>query len=431
MGLVAIMIAQLQIEGYRWQMIPLYVVAVGLAIGDVLFVDREIPWANRLARGIFGVAGVLLAAVLAVVLPVPDLPVPSGPESIGTLTVELVDRERQEVYGERPGGPRRFVAQVWYPAQHDESAEPLPWHEDWEVVAPAMSRLLGLPSWFLNHTRYADSHGSTSLLPVDGNFPIVVYSHGWTGFRAIAINQIESLVSNGYIVIAPDHTYGAVATRIDEQVIEYDPNALPDEAEVTEEEYRAASEQLVATFAGDIVTILDELDRGENGRLAAITGAADVTRIGVYGHSAGGGAAVRVCLEDERCDAVLGQDPWVEPLPDEVIRDSATRPSLFMRSDVWRDTENDAVLRGIAGRSESVTYWVGIDGAGHNDFVVTPLLSPVASQLGLKGPIPAGRILPIIDNYLLGFFDVYLLGTGSAALDSVTFEEVSLEVINP
>jgi hypothetical protein len=51
--------------------------------------------------------------------------------------------------------------------------------------------------------------------------------------------------------------------------------------------------------------------------------------------------------------------------------------------------------------------------------------------LGLKGPIPAGRVVPIVDNYLLGFFDVFLLGTGSAAVDSVSVGEVALEVINP
>jgi hypothetical protein len=138
-----------------------------------------------------------------------------------------------------------------------------------------------------------------------------------------------------------------------------------------------------------------------------------------------------VCLEDERCDAVLGLDPWVEPFSDRVIKLPATRPALYMRSDEWRGNENDNLLRGIAGRSESITYWLGVEGAEHNDFVFTPLLSPIAAQLGLKGPIPAGRIIPIIDNYLLGFFDVFLLGTGSAALDNVSFEEVSVEVIAP
>ena len=74
---------------------------------------------------------------------------------------------------------------------------------------------------------------------------------------------------------------------------------------------------------------------------------------------------------------------------------------------------------------------MAIEGANGNDYLMTPLLTPFAAQFGLKGPIPAGRVITIVDNYLGGFFDVFLLGTGSAALDSVTFEEVSVSVFDP
>ena len=74
---------------------------------------------------------------------------------------------------------------------------------------------------------------------------------------------------------------------------------------------------------------------------------------------------------------------------------------------------------------------MGVEGASHNDFVIAPLISPFSTRLGFTGPIPAGRVIPIIDRYLVGFFDVYLLETGSAALDTASFEEVSVEVIRP
>jgi hypothetical protein len=290
---------------------------------------------------------------------------------------------------------------------------------------------MGLPSWFLDHTRYSLSHAGLSLPLAAGTFPVIIYSHGWEGVRTIALNQIEDLVSNGYIVIAPDHTYGAAATVLgDGEVVLQDDDALPDPAEVDQKTYDEAATTLVATFAGDLVTILNELDEGEDGAFSEIVAGADLNRIGLYGHSAGGGAVVKTCLADERCDAVLGMDPWVEPLTEEDLRLDMTKPALYMRSEGWVDTPNDALLRGIAARGASVTYWLGVEGAEHSDFVMTPLLSPVASQLGLKGPIPAGRIIPIIDNYLAGFFDVFLLGTGSAALDSVTFPEVSVTVID-
>ncbi len=436
-GIVTALLAVLfgfhwQIEGLRWQMIPLYGVALGLLIGDMIFVERTIHWSRRIARGVFGVAGVGLGSLLAFVLPVPELPIPSGPADIGTFTVELVDEEREEIYGPVPGGPRRLNVQVWYPADVPNGSQPGTWSDDWDVVAPALARNLGFPGWFLNHTRYVTSHSHSAVPVAEGIYPVIIYSHGWTGFRTIAVNQIEMLASNGYIVIAPDHTYGAIATRFEDgEVVEADLSALPDEEEVGADAYSEAAQQLVGVYADDIVSILDALDLGEEGPFMEVADRADLTRIGIYGHSAGGGAAIRACLQDERCGAVLGLDAWVEPIPDQLLALTASRPALFMRSDEWRGNDNDAVLRGIADRSAEVTYWLGIQGAGHNDFVVIPLFSPVADRLGLKGPIPAGRIIPIIDRYLLGFFDVFLLDTGSAALETASFPEVALEVIPP
>ena len=140
---------------------------------------------------------------------------------------------------------------------------------------------------------------------------------------------------------------------------------------------------------------------------------------------------VEVCLVDERCDAVLGLNALggADPRPNDCRVGDPTRPVHEIGRMAGR--ENDAVLRGIAERSENVSYWVGVEGANQNDFTITPLLSPVTEQLGLTGTIPAGRVIPIVDRYLLGFFDVFLLETGSAALDTASFDEVTVEVIRP
>jgi hypothetical protein len=242
---------------------------------------------------------------------------------------------------------------------------------------------------------------------------------------------METLASNGYVVVAVDHTYGAVATRLGDEVIEYDPAALPTREEVGDEAHLRAGDQLITTYAEDVVAVLDAMAAGVEGPFGSVAGGVDMERVGVFGHGAGGGAAVVVCLQDERCDAVLGFDPWVEPIPNRVIRETPIHPALYMRSDEWRGGPDDATLRGMVGRAEAVTYLVDVEGAGKNDFVSLPLLSPMAAQLGLKGPIPAGRVIPIVDNYLVGFFDVALLGTGPASLENVTFPEASVEVVTP
>ena len=245
--LIALFMVHWQEEGLRWQMIPVYGAALGLAVGDILAVERRLDWTRRISRGIFGLAGVALGAILPLVLPVPESPWPTGPEPIGTITVELVDSERVEV-GNRPSpGPgRRLMAQVWYPALDQGEVDLVLWSERWDIVAPGVSTLMGFPGWFLSHTKYSSSHGGSSIPVAPGTFPVVIYSHGWTGFRTNSVHQIESLVSNGFIVVAIDHTYGAVVTRFpDDEVVDYDPAAIPDPAEVGEEVYTEAIEELV------------------------------------------------------------------------------------------------------------------------------------------------------------------------------------------
>lgn len=430
--LTAAFVAQLQVEGFRWQMIPLYVAVVGLAIGDVFFLERRFDWAGRVIRLLLGAVGLAVVSALPVALPVPEIPMPAGPELIGTTTVELVDRERDELFGEPPGGPREFMTQVWYPATPSDRAARVPWTADHELVIPAVSEQLGFPSWFWNQTRYTLSNASASPPVAEGTFPVVLYSHTWGGVRANSLNQIEHLVSNGYIVIGLDHTYLAAATVLEDgDVVHQVSEALPDPATAPPEDFVEAATDVVATMAGDLVTVMAALEEGEDGPFGAITGAADLNRLGVYGHGAGGGAAIKVCLEDERCHAVLAMDPWIRPLTQRDLQQDMTRPALYMRSEEWVGTSDDALLAGIAARGDSVTYMLGIEGATTTDFIMVPFMTPLASQFGMKGEIPAGRVVPIIDNYLLGFFDVFLLDTGPAQLDSVSFDEVDISVFDP
>jgi predicted dienelactone hydrolase len=431
---------QIIAEGVRWQLWPLYLAAAGLAVGDVLWDERRVRGWPRVRRGLLGIVGVSSLAVLPLALPIPTMPPPSGPYPVGTASYVLVDPDRAEEYGlatseegtdeEGPFTPRRLMVQVWYPAVDDPGIPPQVWNPDWDVVGPAMARRLGFPGFFLGHVGDVTGVGRTGLTILSGRLPVVLYSHGWTGFRTIALNQLESLASHGFLVIAPDHAYGAIASRFpDGEVVLADPNALPEGEGVDEDDYQEAAEQLVETFADDLALIVNELSAGEDGPFGALAEHADLEHLGVFGHSTGGGAAVRFCIEGEGCDAVLGQDAWVEPIPDRVVADELSQPSLFFRSEDWIDTPNDRRLRGLAERSEQESYWIGVTGAGHNDFVMTPLFSPVADRLGLKGPIASDRIIPIIDDYLVAFFDRYLYEIGGAVLDGNPPPEVSIEFL--
>ncbi len=432
-GLISVLLAfallfQFIFEGFRWQLLPMHMVAVVMAITDFGWQGRNVRGWPRARRGLLGVVGLSLIVSLPLALPVPVLPRPTGPFAIGTTSLVLTDPIRTELYGGAEGDPRRIMAQIWYPAVPMEEIEPSVWNPDWDVVGPALSRRLGFPGFFLSHASDVPGHAVQGASPLSGSFPVVIYSHGWTGFRTVALDQIETLASEGYLVIAVDHTYGAVATRLSDSgdVVEFDPAALPDEESVSADDYKAASEQLVDVFAGDLELVLDTLTDGGLGELSGHT---DLTRIGLFGHSTGGGAVVSVCLRDDRCKAVAGLDAWVEPVSDRNLAETMIIPSMFLRSDGWQDTPNDARLRGLVERSTAPVVWGGMDTAGHNDFVITPLFSPVADRLGLKGPIDSDVIVPLLHEYLDSFFDQALMDGGGAVFRRRPPADVTIELL--
>ena len=182
------------------------------------------------------------------------------------------------------------------------------------------------PRLLIDQTALAYTHAYTGA-PISDHqavYPVVVYVHGWGGFRNINQDQIEALVSHGYVVVSADHTYGALVTCFpDGRIAKYDPRAL--HGDDSEEDNDQMSQILVQTYAADAQFVLDQMaqlnaadpDRRFTGRL-------DVEHVGFFGHSTGGGAVVQVCAKDLRCQAVLGMDAWVEPVADDVIENGPT-----------------------------------------------------------------------------------------------------------
>lgn len=424
---LAIVISQLLIEGFRWQLVPLYVVALALGFGDLLSMERQLPWWRRVSRPALGLIGVGMMCLPPVSLPVPRLPMPSGDLGVGTATFELVFRERIDQYGPEAGtSSRRVAVQVWYPAESD-GGQPRPWTPDLDLIGPRLSRRLGFPGFFLSHTVYTPGRARLNAAPLPGSFPVVLYSHDHADFRTVALNQLEALASRGYFVVAPDHAYLALVSRLpDGSVFDFDPNALAVDLDETARLERGRD--MEETMRDDLAGILDALAL-EQSPFGVLASHADVGRVGAFGRGAGGGAAVWLCLTDPRCIGAAGFNPWVDPIPDRVAAEPTGLRMMFIRSTEAEGTANDGRLRGLAERSDGTAYWIGIEGTEGNDFVMAPLFSPVAERLGMKGPIPAERIIPIIDRFLAGFFDHTLLDAGAAAIERNPFPEVSLEVI--
>jgi pimeloyl-ACP methyl ester carboxylesterase len=284
-------------------------------------------------------------------------------------------------------------------------------------VTSAAARDLGLPWFTLSHLSATSTHAALDAEPLrTGDLQVVLYAHGWGGSRELHITQMESLASHGYLVIAADHTYGSLATELPDGTIAHlDEDALPEG--VDQETYDAAAERLVATFAADLASILDAVL--EDGLLDHLVDRERLEGlpVGFVGHSTGGGAAILACSTDPRCGAVVGYDPWVEPVPDKVIGGDLEVPLLSIRSEEWVDTGNDDRLRRLHAGSSAPEGRVAVEGIGHRDMTLLPLLSPLSGVLGLSGPLAGEDSLHDLDRWTVAFLHHHLRGIGADPLE--------------
>src|SRR5215207_749503 len=413
------------IEGYRWQMIPIY--ALALILTTTIFLS----WDVKPAISYLTLILLAISTAIPILLPVPSIPTPSGSYQVGTRIYELTDSARREVYSGKDE-PRRFSIQIWYPSEISPSDERASWMAKAKIFAPAIAMQIGMPSFFLDHLALAKipAYQESTVASSDQAYPVILFSHGWNGFNAQNTSQALELASHGYIVIGIQHTYGAVITVFnDGTVSKNNPSALP--AGAPTEEYETAAHILSDQWSGDMGFTLDFMRLQNNDPKSPFHALVDFERVGVYGHSTGGGAAIEFCGTDTRCKSLLGMDPFMRPVSYEVIDSGVPQPSFFMFSQRWIDdveSRNNELFHKFYPNVTEPVGVISIDGTSHYDFADLPLLSPLAPQLGLKGPINGKRVTTIINDYLLSFFNMTLKGetTGLFEYQSEKYIEVKI-----
>jgi dienelactone hydrolase len=321
------------------------------------------------------------------------------------------------------------MLQVWYPANPTADSQPAPWMSDAPIYAHEIARYLGLPEFFLDHLELVrtPAYLNAPLEPSISAYPLIIFSHGWSGFAAQNTGQALELASRGYVVAAVQHTYGAVVTIFPDGEIAYINNdALPDG--VPEAEYDTAAHLLAEQWAGDISFALDYLEKENLDSSSQFYSVLDNDSTGVFGHSTGGGAAIQFCGTDSRCKAVLGMDPFMTPVSQDVLEQGIVQPAFFMFSQGWvddTDSKNTRLFEQFRASLVQSIHVIGIKGTTHYDFSDLPMLSPVASRLGLKGPLNGKRVIEITNAYLIDFFNLTLKGRPTDLIDeSSPFPEV-------
>ena len=404
-------------------MVPIYVLVSVCSVTGILGLRqprqdkfKRVSWPG--AGLVTGLLVLAMATALPVLLPVPTVPAPTGKYQIGTTTLVMVDNSRKEIYSSNPNDPRKFMVQIWYPGRVTTSSIRAPWMAGARIVAPAMADYLGLPHFVLDQLALVKTNSYINAAPdgSGGPYPVLLFSHGWNGFRAQNTDQIQELVSHGYVVASIEYTYAdRVSVFPDGQVILNNPKILPKGA--PDDLYRAAAQLLLNQWTGDLAYTLDQLTSlNANDPAGIFTGLLDLSRVGVFGHSTGGGATVQFCVEDPRCKAGFAMDAWMTPVSDQVLDSGTSSPMMFLFSETFPTQTNWQLFDRLAANLSGPVTVATIKGTSHYDFSDLPFLTPLAAQMGLKGPLNGKRVAQIINNFSLAYFDLELKGIPTTIL---------------
>ena len=436
-GLLAIvLVVQIASQGLRWNFSLLYLSWLILTPLLLYMNIKHNPFAVSKIKKSVKLVGVLFTVVSSFLLyafPVPKLTVPNGLYPVGTTSYDVTDSSRIEIYGETTQTERKFMYQVWYPAEKVEKLHKSPWLAEGDDVTLGLARLGHMPDFAFDQLALviSNAYADAAVSSAQDQYPVILLSHGWSSSRLLHTNMAEALASNGYIVIGIEHTYGSIATAFTSGDVAYFSDKTLPSIEYSPD-FLKNGNQLIKTFAGDISYVLDSLDdinQGTSGP-ASLKGKLDLDKIGIVGHSTGGGAAVLTGLHDDRIKSMLIYDPWVEPIEIEELELGLDIPTLIFRSDEWENGTNDGPLLELIDQSNSEPKLYQVNHAQHSDFTLMYLFSPLTKDLNMLGDIDGDDLSLLQGEIDVAFFNDTLLGVHDDALTKIIEEARSQEGIN-
>jgi dienelactone hydrolase len=454
----------LLLEGCRWQMVPIYVVAVLLMLTTapnlrLIRAQHRTPGAKRakwprLLGAILSLPVIALAVALTILFPHLKLPEPSGPYAVGTINLNFVDEKRPETFTPVSNDHRELFARVWYPAKIPAGGRPVRYCENAHEISRALTGPTPMPSFLFDHLGLVKTHSfrAAAVAGEGERFPVVIFSHAYWGSVSQCTALMEDLASHGYVAVSVGHSYetpyliqadghirafdprneefrlrGAergAAFKVEQRLTQTrDPNEL--ETLVREiSRLRPKTVESVRIWARDISSTIDELERIDLGK-GPLAGRLDLDRIAVLGHSFGGAAAGQASLDDARCQAGINLDGL--QLGDMLDRD-LLRPFLFVHHDnigAANKTPNLVFFE----RAKAPAYLLTIAGTGHLSFTDVSFYGRASffRRMSPVGEIDGARCHRIVCDHLRAFLARHLRGEDGSLLDGPSSEYPEVE----
>ncbi len=397
-----LLIILLPVTYMKWRFIlAAAIVFIRLIIAGIIWLIKR-----RKAEGVKKKAGVIIGCILSVVLIAVSL-TPAflftnyhGLETTGEYKVKetgviLTDESREDEF-EKDGSFREIPAHFYYP----EDAE--------------------------------------------GNFPLIIFSHGAFGYYQSNYSTYAELVSNGYIVVALDHPHHAFFTKDTAgQIVTVDPDfinsamTVGDGTGVSDEEIFNITQSWMKLRTDDESFVLDSIKvakdksalsdswQAEDEELILhILSVTDTDRIGLMGHSLGGASGIALGRKRDDIGAVIDLDGTALGELSAIVNGKGVYKTeaypvpvlVFSQGKDYNEEEQSGAYAGINERlvenakDGKIVY---INGAGHMDFTDLPIFSPFLGSMFGSGKVDSRECMTTVNAVSLNWFNYYLKNEGA------------------
>ena len=377
-------IAQIFTIGYKWQYMPIYFLICLYAVKYTF----NFSFSNKLLKITSGLIigfTFIMSFLVIYYLPIPEFSIENKKYSVGyeEIYINIETRPQPSAFveisnlGENTN--RELLVDIYYPS--NDKTEPNQLFRNtstnWgKTVINYLNRTwnINLPSYIFNHLNLSYLDVGVGLDPINGELPVVIYTHGWSGEKIFATDQLINIASQGYIVIAIDHTGLAMFTEL--------PSGTIFNTGSTE-----ASTKVFDVMKEMSLDIQNTLDHIKNLKYKI-----NFDDLSIIGHSTGGGSAYLYC-QSNKCSTLILQDPFFVPIIEELNNIELNSKTYFIYSQDWyvgNDEENSIseieVYRNYTKNKEFAEGYYMTDSA-HYDFVAFGIISQLTKYTFLKGTI--------------------------------------------
>lgn len=378
-----------------------------------------------------------------------DIPKPTGPYSVGSLSLHMIDSNRFDPY--EPESKRELMVQVWYPALAQQDLEKSMYATELvsytkESIAKNSYIPKGAIDWFFPKIR---SH-ATDNLPVlmhEHKYPVIIFSHGLSSLMDLHTVHAQNLASHGYVVFGINHTFNCGITVF--------PNGKKCVSQYNYETSNKKEEwqKIVALWQADVDFVVTQIVKSaaEKGDGSTVFDYLDVEKIGMIGHSMGGATTTQMLRNDPRILAGINMDgplfgqnynvgfrkPYMAFIAQGSLA-STFKPITEARLKAKGMTREDAeyirdifagikrLCLNIRTKFETDAYYILFEDTEHKTFTDAPLVKDVCMPLGnwFQSKFSLGTVEPRFtlseqNRFIVSFFDKYLKKKESALLTSV------------